>query len=214
MAEQPLSGRRAQAARNDKLILQAAREVFIADATAPIADVAKRAGVGISALYRRYPSKEDLLRKLCGDGLTRYTELVREALDSDGDPWEAFCAFMRGVIIADTPAITVNLAGTFEPTPDMFAAAIEADRLNHSLLDRVKDAGALREDVRNGDLAMITESLSSLQIGGTERSIELRLRYLEMYLQALRAPGAGPLPSQAPSDEEMGARWVPEQVEE
>src|ERR1700730_6887879 len=45
----PMSGRRAQAARNDDLILDAAREVFIADPGAPISAVAERAGVGISA---------------------------------------------------------------------------------------------------------------------------------------------------------------------
>jgi AcrR family transcriptional regulator len=42
--------RAAQAARNDQAILDAAREVFVADPTAPIAAVADRAGVGISAL--------------------------------------------------------------------------------------------------------------------------------------------------------------------
>jgi hypothetical protein len=43
----PLSGRRAQAARNDQRILEAARAAFVADADAPIAAVAERAGVGI-----------------------------------------------------------------------------------------------------------------------------------------------------------------------
>jgi AcrR family transcriptional regulator len=38
------------------------------------------AGVGISALYRRYPSKEDLLRELARDGLTRYIEDLHAAL--------------------------------------------------------------------------------------------------------------------------------------
>ena len=57
----PLSGRRAEAARNDQRIIDAAREVFVADSGAPIAAVAKRAGVGIGALYRRYASKEELL---------------------------------------------------------------------------------------------------------------------------------------------------------
>src|SRR3954454_14948582 len=73
------SGRRAQAARNDELILEAAREVFVANPSAPIADVAKRAGVGISALYRRYPSKEDLLRELCADWLRRYISAAAAA---------------------------------------------------------------------------------------------------------------------------------------
>ncbi|MEN3313539.1 MAG: hypothetical protein V7645_2868, partial [Actinomycetota bacterium] len=69
MESTPVSGRRAQAARNDERILEAARDVFIAHPAAPISDVAKRAGVGISALYRRYPGKQDLLRALCADGL-------------------------------------------------------------------------------------------------------------------------------------------------
>ena len=53
----PLSGRRAQAARNDVRILEAARTVFVADPDAPISAVAKRAGVGISALYRPWDCK-------------------------------------------------------------------------------------------------------------------------------------------------------------
>ena len=69
-----LPGRKSEAARNDGAILEAARAVFLADPKAPIAAVAERAGVGISALYRRYPSKEDLLRKLCADGLRRYLD--------------------------------------------------------------------------------------------------------------------------------------------
>src|SRR5580693_4530582 len=60
-----LPGRQGQARRNDALILEAAREVFLNDPKAPVAAVAEHAGVGISALYQRYPSKEDLLRRLC-----------------------------------------------------------------------------------------------------------------------------------------------------
>jgi AcrR family transcriptional regulator len=209
MTDKPLSGRKAQAARNDKLILEAAHEVFVADPGAPIAEVAKRAEVGISALYRRYPSKEDLLSKLAGDGLARYVELAREALDADGDLWEAFCAFMRGVVVADTPSITVRLAGTFTPSPDTYPLAMEGDAVNRAMLARFKAGGVLREDVENGDLQMITESLASIKIGDKERTIQARLRALELYLQALRAPGAGPLPGTPVSEEEMSARWIP-----
>ena len=67
-----LSGRKAQAGRNDARILAAAAKVFLADPRAPISRVAAEAGVGISALYHRYRSKEALLRQLCFDGLTRY----------------------------------------------------------------------------------------------------------------------------------------------
>src|SRR5262249_22290945 len=115
----PLSGRRAQAARNDRLILEAARAVFVADPAAPISAVAEHAGAGISALYRRYASKEDLLRHLCLDGLHRYTAAVEAAVADEGDPWTAFATFMRRVVDADTHALTLRLAGTFTPTEEL-----------------------------------------------------------------------------------------------
>jgi hypothetical protein len=111
-----LPGRRTEAARNDERILEAARAVFTADPQAPISAVAERAGVGISALYRRYQSKEELLQRLSLNGLRRYLAEVEVALADDGDPWEAFAAFMRRAVDADTSSLTLHLAGTFTPT--------------------------------------------------------------------------------------------------
>jgi AcrR family transcriptional regulator len=42
--------------------------------------VAKQAGVGMGAVYRRFPSKEELLRRLAGDGLGRYLAAAKPAL--------------------------------------------------------------------------------------------------------------------------------------
>ena len=107
MIDEPaLSGRRAQAARNDERILDAAREVFVADPAAPIAAVAERAGVGISALYRRYPSKEELLGTLCAIGQDVYLAEVERALADDGDPWDAYVTFLHRIVDADTHALT------------------------------------------------------------------------------------------------------------
>src|SRR2546423_1938241 len=94
-----LPGRRGQAARNDTLILDAAREVFLADPKAPIAAVAERAGVGISALYRRYAGKEDLLRRLCHDGLRRFIAEA-EAADAEPDGWAAFAGLPPPEVVA------------------------------------------------------------------------------------------------------------------
>src|SRR5664279_2184920 len=101
----PLNGRRAQAARNDDAILRAAREIFVADPDAPIAAVARRAGVGISALYRRYPSKEDLLGTLCANGQQVYLREALRALADDGDPWQAYAGFLRRIVAADTHSL-------------------------------------------------------------------------------------------------------------
>jgi AcrR family transcriptional regulator len=115
----PINGRKAQAARNDKLIMDAARAVFIADPTAPISAVAERANVGISALYRRYPSKEELLRKLCADGLRGYITAAREMLADEGDPWDAFVRFMRAFVDAEfaDPAARRHLHPDRRPLP-------------------------------------------------------------------------------------------------
>src|SRR3979411_2686124 len=98
----PLSGRRAQAARNDERILASARAVFLDDPDAPITAVAKHAGVGISALYTRYGSKEELLRKLCNDGLERFVAETEAALADERDDWTAYADYMRRLVDADT----------------------------------------------------------------------------------------------------------------
>jgi AcrR family transcriptional regulator len=209
-----LSGRRGQAARNDERILAAAREVFVADAEAPVSAVAARAGVGISALYRRWPSKEDLLRQLCRDGLRLYVEEAEAAVRDEGDAWEAFSGFLGRIVDADVHSLTVRLAGTFRPTEDMYADARRSDELNEELVARAKASGALRPDVTPEDLALILEQLSAIRMGifGDEaRTRELRRRYLALFLDGLRVPGA-PLPGRPPTGEELGRRWVPRGV--
>src|SRR3954452_17072890 len=129
-----LPGRRGQAARNDTLILDAARDVFLADPKAPIAAVAERAGVGISALYRRYAGKEDLLRTLCHDGLLRFIAEAERA-GAELDDWTAFETFLRGVVDADVHSLTVHLAGTFRPTAQMDADAVRANELAGELFE-------------------------------------------------------------------------------
>src|ERR1700722_2527570 len=116
----PLSGRRGEAVRNDGRILAAARAVFLADPAAPVAAVATKAGVGISALYRRYDGKEDLLRALARDALTRYLGDLQEALaDDDGDPWTVYCNCLMRIVDGRSQALAQRLAGTFTPTPDL-----------------------------------------------------------------------------------------------
>jgi AcrR family transcriptional regulator len=202
----PLSGRRAEAARNDRAILQAAREVFVADPGAPIAAVAERARVGIAALYRRYPSKEELLRQLCREGLARYISEVEAALADDGDPWTAFTRFMSRVVEADTQSLTLRLAGTFTPTQELYREAARAQELNVRLFGRVRAAGAIRPEVEVDDLALILEQLAAFNVGGQRRTGELRQRYLRLLLDALHTPGAT-LPGPPPSWREIGARW-------
>jgi AcrR family transcriptional regulator len=202
-------GRIAEAARNDTKILESARAVFVADPEAPIAAVAKHAGVGIGALYRRYSGKEALLRALCADGLRRYIEAAESALADEQDPWKAFAVFMHREVDADASSLTQRLAGTFTPTQELYAAAARAGELNVALFSRAQEAGAIRPDASVNDLGPILEQLASLQIGDAERSRALRHRYLDLVLDGLRAAASNDLPVQPPTDEELQERWRP-----
>jgi AcrR family transcriptional regulator len=202
-----LSGRRAQAARNDELILDAARAVFVADPGAPISSVATRAGVGISALYRRYASKEELLRRLSLEGLRRYIAAAEAALADEGDAWSAFATFMREIVDADTHSLTLRLAGTFTPTEELYREAGRAQELNVRLLVRTRAAGAVRADLDVNDLTFVLEQIATVRVGDQERTDELRHRYLALLLDGLRARPAEPLPGPAPTWEEIAGRW-------
>ena len=203
-----LSGRRAEAARNDERILESARAVFIADPGAPISAVAEHAGVGVGALYRRYESKEDLLRTICADGLQRFISAAETALADRGDPWEAFAGFMRRCVDADTNSLTQRLAGTFTPTEELYREAGRAQGLLTALFDRTMAAGALRADLVVNDVGLLLEQVAALRVGTPERTRELRRRYLELLLNAMRLSGE-PLPGPAPGWEELAARWNP-----
>jgi AcrR family transcriptional regulator len=206
-APAPLSGRRAQAARNDERILESARAVFVADPGAPIAAVAEHAGVGISALYRRYASKEELLRKLCGEGLERYIATAEAALADEGDPWTAFATFMRRAVDADTHSLTLNLAGTFTPTEQLRAESQRAHELNVRLFERTQAAGAIRADLVVDDLSFLLEQIATIKLDDERRTSELRHRYLTLILDALRTPTQTPLPGPPPEWHEIGERW-------
>jgi AcrR family transcriptional regulator len=202
-----MSGRRAEAARNDELILEAAREVFVADPQAPIAAVAERAGVGISALYRRYPSKEELLRRLCADGLARYIEAVQAAVDDPGDPWSALATFMQRAVDAESSALTVRLAGTFEPSEELHREAARAGELNEALFARLRSSGAVRPDLEVNDIALVLEQLATINLGDRERNRQLRHRYLALALDGIRTSAHSELPGPAPTDGELSGRW-------
>ena len=204
----PLRGRQAQAAQNDELILQAAREVFLADPTAPISAVAERAGVGIGALYHRYAGKEDLLRTLCRNGQEIYLTEIKRALASDDEPWEAFTGFLRRIVAANTHGLTVRLAGTFVPTAEQLALAEEMQALAIELFERVRATGLLRDDVTYLDIEFLLEFLASVRLGNASRTAELRQRHLAVIIDGLRAGGRTPLPGQPPTWEEQTQRWL------
>src|ERR1700684_3506983 len=91
-------GMRADAERNKKLIVQAAREVFAtAGLAAPIDQIAERAGVGTGTLYRPFPTKKALFEAVV---IGRVEDLVEEAhrLITSNDPKTAFFTLLSQLV--------------------------------------------------------------------------------------------------------------------
>ncbi|MFJ3879150.1 TetR/AcrR family transcriptional regulator [Streptomyces sp. NPDC090077] len=87
---------RVDAQRNLEHVLRAAREVFgELGYGAPMEDVARRARVGVGTVYRRFPSKDVLVRRIAEEETARLTEQAQSALGQEEEPWQALSRFLR-----------------------------------------------------------------------------------------------------------------------
>src|ERR1700709_720376 len=90
----PVRPLRADAARNRVRVLAAARAAFAeAGLDVGVEEIARRAGVGKGTLYRRFPTKEALVRAIFEDILDDIDRLVAD-VGRDADPRDAFERFI------------------------------------------------------------------------------------------------------------------------
>ncbi|GAB2823873.1 TetR/AcrR family transcriptional regulator [Actinocorallia aurea] len=201
-------GPQARAARNDRALIEAAREVFLAQGfDAPVSAVAERAGVGMGSLYRRYRTKEELLQRLCADSMQHLAETARAGLEID-DPWRGFAHYVVECARFGFGALA-PLAGTIALTPQIEEAAEQADRSTDALIARARSAGALRTDVTAMDIHLLIGRFSRPGPGPSgQDEEETRFRLLSIVLDGLRARNAGPLPGPPPDVARYHAMWA------
>jgi AcrR family transcriptional regulator len=208
-AQRPRRGRQAEAERNDRLVLEAARDVFATHgAAAPISAVAERAGVGMGTLYRRYGSKIELLQRLCVLAMEEATAAAEEGLAED-DPWSGLAHYVRRCVAFRSGALA-PLAGTIETTPEMWRIARRGRKRVGDLVERAHRAGALRHDVTALDISYLIEQFgrrrSTRHADDEEENVRQRL--LAIALDGLRAQNrAQPLPGTPPSPKQYEERW-------
>ncbi|MEP9384122.1 helix-turn-helix domain-containing protein [Nocardioides sp. KR10-350] len=192
----------------DRRVLDAARVVLLRDPRATMAAVARQAGMGVGGLYRRFGSKQDLLRAVCDDNLRRYVALGEAAIADSDDPWTALAQFLRNVVDDGIHQLTPCLAGVVPLDDGLTELAEQADDVTERLLRSARGSGVLRADVSRADLTLLVEQLGSLDLGSERRTAELRHRYLSLILDGLRADAASHrLPGPAPQDGELALRW-------
>ncbi|MFF7735760.1 TetR family transcriptional regulator [Streptomyces sp. NPDC007984] len=188
---------RADAARNSEKILRAARAMYAESGPdASLEEIARRAGVGIATLYRRFPNKEELVRAALEQKITEaMSPAIARALD-DSDPlralatlWEAsvsFAAQERGLLgaVRDSGSLASELSEPF------YEALMVVTR-------RAQIAGRVRADLVPDDLHRITVMLLSVLHTVQPGSAGWK-RYITLLLDGLAPAQPSALPSPEP----------------
>ncbi|MDT4933768.1 MAG: hypothetical protein QOK11_1660 [Pseudonocardiales bacterium] len=203
-SDRPRRGRQAEAARNDRRVLQAAREAFATHGAATtVSMIAQRAGVGIGSLYRRYGSKDDLLRQLCLLAMEQSIQAAQSALDNP-DAWTGLTEYIQTCVAQGTGALA-PLAGTIDTTPEMWSLARKGRRALERLVARARDQGDLRPDATALDVAWLIELFSRLS--PERHDTAARSRLLALALDGLHTGASQPLPGPLPSARRYERRW-------
>lgn len=184
---------RVDAARNAELIVRAAWRAFSESGPeVPLDEIARRAGVGVATLYRRFPSKSDLLRAIVE---WRYDILVQPALARalvDDDPWHAVVSALESALMVMGEAHPV-IKAVREPGP--LLAGLKSRFLNDfaTIIDRAQAAGVVRADLRTSDLPVVVYMLIGV-LRVTTDPVDGWRRCLGLLLSGLRPGSDVPLP--------------------
>lgn len=187
---------RADARRNLEQLLDAARELIVErGAQVPLEDVARRAGVGIATLYRRFPDREALLRAVVLDALRRTHEAAQAARE-DADAFEALATYLRRALELRVSAVMPQVLDLLDPGDAEITEARDASAdAVAALVDAAHESGGLPGDVTFLDVGMMLVRIARPLPGpmAPELKHELARRHLELFIRGLRAPADGEL---------------------
>ena len=180
--ERPL---RSDARRNRERILTGARAVFAESGSeAQMDDVARRAGVGVGTVYRRFASKDALIDELLRLALTELLADVHHALArTDGfGLLELLHAFGRSFA---EHAQYANLL--LQRQPDA-ATEREIRTAIIELTARAIAAGTVSADITIADVTALASGLRGLIHAGGEVSSSTWQRFLDLHLAGMGTP--------------------------
>lgn len=192
----PSRGLRADALDNRIRIVEVARETFAAvglDVT--MREIARRAGVGVATLYRRFPTKELLVTEVFADQVATCVAAVDEAL-TQGDPWRGFCSVIEKA--CSMQALDRGFTAAFlAALPDAvdFAPSIDRNARGFAeLTRRAKASGHLRADFTHHDLKLLLMANGGIVADTPAAALRASRRLVALLLQALHAHPADPPP--------------------
>lgn len=206
VSDRPL---RADAARNAERILRAARDVYgELGPDAPIEAIASRAGVGERTLYRRFPTKAELVRAALDQCIAEDLTPAIEAARAAGDPLDGLARLVDAAISLGAREhnllTAARRAGSL--TSDVSTALMQALT---TLAERGRRDGLIRPDLVPADLprmvAMLYSVLQTMDTGSDGWR-----RYVALMLDAISAGERRPLPpATALRFESESSSWLP-----
>ncbi|MFP5361366.1 MAG: TetR/AcrR family transcriptional regulator [Thermoleophilia bacterium] len=204
----PAKPLRADAERNRLHILQAAAEAF-ADGglDVPVAEIARRAGVGPGTLFRRFATKDDLVIAILEQRIQDICALLDTAL-AHPDPWTGFAECMDAAVTMQVRdrGMLESIGERFFGDPRVRALKEQINPKVEALLERAQNAGVVRRDIEHQDIPVLIQAAARAGCVMPSCEPELSRRYLAIMLDGLRPAAATPLPVCAPDIEELERR--------
>ncbi|WP_371674982.1 TetR/AcrR family transcriptional regulator [Streptomyces sp. NBC_01276] len=189
---------RADAARNVEKIVRAARDVYAEQGPeVPLDEIARRAGVGIATLFRRFPDKAALLRAVLDQ---QFTQDVLPAIDRALTDEDARRGLTTVIEAALTSAADEHHVLTAARNAGIFTAETSArffDALDPVVVRGQRD-GVIRADLVPDDLKRVMGMLVSVLWTMDPAEGGWR-RYVTLVLDGLTPAAASPLPNPAPA---------------
>jgi AcrR family transcriptional regulator len=159
MAEEAAAGTRRErrdVQRNMERVLQAAQDLFAERGPdVKMEEVARRAGVGVGTIYRRFPSKDLLFAAVSEAACQDTRHCLFQAADHAHDPLEK----LRAIILAQYRQ-SVRQAALIDLRPGPADAPTDLDHPGlyaslHALLAHVIASGQRQGSIRSGDSLML-----------------------------------------------------------
>jgi AcrR family transcriptional regulator len=177
---------RSDAERNRVRILDAAADVLAQEGLdAPVEEIARRAGVGIGTVYRRFPTKEALVAAVADSLVDAVRTIAADALDAA--PGEGFEQFLRGVAGLSS-RYGRGLGRFYADDTARHRLRTEVDPIVERLLTEAKDRGRLRDDITRTDIGMLVWSVTGVVETTLDVAPLLWQRLLDVLVAGLR-PG-------------------------
>jgi AcrR family transcriptional regulator len=191
---------RADALENRERILGAARALFAAEGLdVPTRAIARRAGVAPATVYRRFPSRRELVTAAFADQLTACRAIVDEGC-ADPDPWRGLCLVIERIceLHARDRGFTEAFTSAFPGTPGIAGGREYTIKAVAGLARRAQDAGRLRADFVMDDLVLVLTANKGIHAASLDTRVAASRRFAAFVIEAFEArPRQAPLPPPA-----------------